>query len=84
MPIAFLVWDGFSRERGNRRGLTVWHSIYGRARSGPIGRSAPMVRTALLFSPSSWPDRLWVRRRDASRGGDELGGERRQQPPRGV
>ena len=26
MPIAFSVWDGFSRERGNRRGLTVWYS----------------------------------------------------------
>jgi mono/diheme cytochrome c family protein len=24
MPIAFSVWDGFVRERGNRRGLTVW------------------------------------------------------------
>ena len=28
MPIAFSVWDGFSRERGNRRGLTVWNSVY--------------------------------------------------------
>ena len=28
MPIAFSVWDGFSRERGNRRGLTVWYSLY--------------------------------------------------------
>ena len=24
MPVAFSVWDGFSRERGNRRGLTLW------------------------------------------------------------
>ena len=28
MPIAFSVWDGFSRERGNKRGLTVWYSLY--------------------------------------------------------
>ena len=28
MPIAFSVWDGFSRERGNRRGLTLWYSLY--------------------------------------------------------
>ena len=28
MPVAFSVWDGFSRERGNRRGLTVWYSLY--------------------------------------------------------
>ncbi len=25
LPIAFSVWDGFSRERGNRRGLTAWY-----------------------------------------------------------
>ncbi|MBA3295389.1 MAG: c-type cytochrome, partial [Acidobacteria bacterium] len=28
MPIAFSVWDGLSRERGNRRGLTLWYSLY--------------------------------------------------------
>ena len=28
MPVAFSVWDGFSRERGNKRGLTVWYSLY--------------------------------------------------------
>jgi hypothetical protein len=28
LPIAFSVWDGASRERGNRRGLTVWESVY--------------------------------------------------------
>ena len=38
MPIAFSVWDGFSRERGNRRGLTVWYSALRRAGSRPIGR----------------------------------------------
>jgi mono/diheme cytochrome c family protein len=27
-PIAFSVWDGGSRERGNKRGLTTWWSIY--------------------------------------------------------
>ena len=25
MPVAFSVWDGLSRERGNRRGLTGWY-----------------------------------------------------------
>ena len=38
LPIAFSVWDGFSRERGNRRGLTAWYSDLPRAGSGPIGR----------------------------------------------
>ena len=28
MPVAFSVWDGLSRERGNRRGLTAWYSLY--------------------------------------------------------
>ena len=28
LPIAFSVWDGFSRERGNRRGLSLWYSLY--------------------------------------------------------
>ncbi|MGH7822851.1 MAG: c-type cytochrome, partial [Candidatus Binatia bacterium] len=28
MPIAFSVWDGLNRERGNKRGLTNWWSLY--------------------------------------------------------
>lgn len=28
VPIAFTVWDGRAEERGNRRGLTRWYSIY--------------------------------------------------------
>ena len=48
LPIAFTVWDGLSRERGNRRGLTVWHSIYIEPEvvPSPLG---PMLRTALLI-----------------------------------
>jgi hypothetical protein len=48
MPIAFSVWDGFSRERGNRRGLTVWHSLYLEPEAVPsvVG---PMIRTALVI-----------------------------------
>ena len=33
LPIAFSVWDGFSRERGNRRGLTAWSPSTSRHRS---------------------------------------------------
>ena len=36
LPIAFSVWDGFSRERGNRRGLTAWYFHLRRAGSGAI------------------------------------------------
>lgn len=28
VPVAFSVWDGFNHERGNRRGITSWYSIY--------------------------------------------------------
>jgi mono/diheme cytochrome c family protein len=28
LPIAFSVWDGLSRERGNKRGLTTWWTVY--------------------------------------------------------
>ena len=48
MPIAFSVWDGFSRERGNRRGLTVWYSLYVEPEVVPSA-VGPMVRTALLI-----------------------------------
>jgi len=48
LPIAFSVWDGLSRERGNRRGLTVWYSLYVEPEEVPsvVG---PMVRTALTI-----------------------------------
>lgn len=28
VPVAFSVWDGFNRERGNKRGLTSWIYVY--------------------------------------------------------
>jgi mono/diheme cytochrome c family protein len=48
LPIAFSVWDGFSRDRGNRRALTSWYSIYMEPEvvPSPLG---PMARTALLI-----------------------------------
>ena len=48
LPIAFSVWDGFSRDRGNKRGLTAWYSIYVEPEvvTSAVG---PMVRTALVI-----------------------------------
>ena len=48
LPIAFSVWDGFSKDRGNKRGLTSWYSIYMEPEvvPSPLG---PMTRTALLI-----------------------------------
>jgi DMSO reductase family type II enzyme heme b subunit len=28
VPVAFSVWDGFTRERGSRRGITNWYYLY--------------------------------------------------------
>ena len=61
MPIAFSVWDGFSRERGNRRGLTVWYSLYVEPEVVPSA-VGPMVRTALLILVIELVVIGWVRR----------------------
>jgi hypothetical protein len=61
MPIAFSVWDGFSRERGNRRGLTVWYSLYVEPEVVPSA-VGPMVRTALLILAIELVVIGWVRR----------------------
>ena len=73
MPIAFSVWDGFSRERGNRRGLTVWNSLYLEPEvvASAVG---PMVRTALLILAIELVVIGWVRRRSGSRAHGALGG----------
>ncbi len=75
MPIAFSVWDGFSRERGNRRGLTAWYSLY----VGPeVVPSAvgPMLKTALVILAIELAVIGWVRRRHGSGATDD----RRHQP----
>jgi mono/diheme cytochrome c family protein len=61
VPIAFSVWDGFSRERGNRRGLTVWHSLYIEPEvvTSAVG---PMVRIALLILAIELVVIGWARR----------------------
>ena len=44
-PVAFSVWDGFNRERGNKRGLTAWYYLYveAGAHESPLG---PMAKAA--------------------------------------
>jgi hypothetical protein len=60
MPVAFSVWDGFSRERGNRRGLTTWYSIYVEPEvvASAVG---PMIRTALFILAIELAIVGWVR-----------------------
>jgi hypothetical protein len=74
MPIAFSVWDGFSRERGNRRGLTVWHSIYLEPEVVPSA-VGPMLRTGIVILVIELVIIGWVRRRYGSRARAELGGD---------
>ena len=78
MPIAFSVWDGFSRERGNRRGLTVWHSVYLEPEVVPSA-VGPMVRTALVILIIELAIIGWVRSRKGSRARNEITGP---PPPR--
>jgi hypothetical protein len=77
MPIAFSVWDGFSRDRGNRRGLTVWQSLYLEPEVVPSA-VGPMVRTALLILALELVVIGWVRWNRGSRAHGTLGGEPRQ------
>jgi hypothetical protein len=72
MPIAFSVWDGFSRERGNRRGLSLWYSLYVEPENVPSA-IGPMVRTALVILAIELAVIFWVRRRHNSRTRGELG-----------
>jgi hypothetical protein len=73
MPVAFSVWDGFSRERGNTRGLTVWYSLYVEPETVPSALG-PMVQTALLILAIELAVIGWVRWRYGSRARGELGG----------
>jgi mono/diheme cytochrome c family protein len=74
LPIAFSVWDGLSRERGNRRGLTLWNSIYVEPEVVPSA-AGPMVKTALLILVIEVAVVAWVRRRQGARARGDLGGQ---------
>jgi DMSO reductase family type II enzyme heme b subunit len=61
-PIAFSVWDGFARERGNRRGLSAWYSLYVEPENVPSA-TGPMIRTALVILAIELVVIGWVRMR---------------------
>jgi mono/diheme cytochrome c family protein len=77
LPIAFSVWDGFSRERGNRRGLTVWNAIYVEPEVVPSA-VGPMVETALFILVIELAVIGWVRWRYGRRARGEFGDAREQ------
>ena len=72
--MALSVWDGFSRERGNKRGLTVWYSLYVEPENVPSA-VGPMVRTALFILALELVVVGWVRWRHGSRTRGETGGQ---------
>jgi mono/diheme cytochrome c family protein len=47
VPVAFSVWDGFTRERGNRRAVTVWYHLYVEP-AVVVSPVVPMLKTAGL------------------------------------
>ena len=47
LPIAFSAWDGFNRERGNKRALSSWYYFYLEP-AEEISAAGPMLRTAGL------------------------------------
>jgi mono/diheme cytochrome c family protein len=61
-PIAFTVWDGASRERGNKRGLTTWWSIYFEPAEKP-SPTGPMAASALGVLVLELAFVAWARRR---------------------
>jgi mono/diheme cytochrome c family protein len=79
MPIAFSVWDGFSRERGNRRALSMWYSLYVEPENVPSA-IGPMIRTGLIILILELIVIGWVRRRYGSRARGEISGNQTQQP----
>ena len=83
MPIAVSVWDGFSRERGNRRGLTAWYSVYVEPEVVPSALG-PMVRSALVILAIELVIIGWVRSRYRSRARQEIRGEQRPEAAAGV
>ena len=80
MPIALSVWDGFSRERGNRRGLTLWNSVYVEPEVVPSA-VGPMIRTAFLIFAIELVLIGWVRSRYSGQARAERAREGGRQEP---
>ncbi len=66
VPVAFSVWDGFQRERGNKRGLTQWMYLYTMPQETP-SPFLPMLESALAVLAIEIALVAWVRRRERAR-----------------
>jgi hypothetical protein len=83
VPVAFSVWDGLSRERGNRRGLSAWYSIYVEPENVPSA-VGPMIRTALIILVLELIVIGWVRWQYGSKARGELAGGPAHRPATSV
>jgi cbb3-type cytochrome c oxidase subunit III len=61
VPIAFSVWDGGSRERGSKRALTLWSSLYVEPEV-VVSAKGPAVKTGVLVFGLELLVIFWVRR----------------------
>ena len=62
VPLVATVWDGFSEERGNKRGLTAWYHVHlpPLEAPSPVG---PMLRAGLGVLGLELLIVVWARRR---------------------
>ena len=65
VPIAFSVWDGGSRERGNKRGLTAWSSLYVEPEV-VVSPRGPAFKTGLAVFGLELLIIFWVRRKQSA------------------
>jgi len=65
VPIAFSAWDGGSRERGNKRGLTLWSSLYVEPQA-VVSARGPAIKTGLLVFGVEFLVIFWVRRKQVA------------------
>ena len=65
VPIAFSVWDGTARERGNRRALSQWAYVYLQPREKPSA-VVPVTTAVVLTLLVELLALAWLRRRGRS------------------
>lgn len=76
VPVAFSVWDGMAKERGNRRALTVWYHLYVEP-TVVVSPAVPMLKTAGFVLLIEILAIVWVRRSVAARNGAATPARRR-------
>jgi mono/diheme cytochrome c family protein len=79
VPLAFSVWDGSSRERGNKRALSVWYYLYVDPGVEPAV-AGPMVRAAGIGLAVELALVWLLRRRYGRPAGDEAPRSQRTVP----